>query len=299
MSSTSYHTTTHTLDAIANYCGRADRSAKDWKCNCPICGRHSLSITYGHRVPILIHCWHCESNGINDGHSEHRALFVEKGLLEPDERTIRLDKEAHEQFNAKRRAKAKEIWNGRFLRPINSKDPAGEYLRLRGLASFTNHPALRTPGGLVFLARVFHVAHGISAIQWTWPELGYDVKRGDCLTGKAERRATEGVLKGGAVWVNAPQEGEPVVVAEGLETLLSVMKLMNLKCGAAVLGPNLKGLVLPQRVRHVLIAADNDETGRGAAECAAKIWRERGLRVRISYPEIVGKDFNDVLMGRM
>jgi len=287
------------IDAIANSCSRAERNGSSWKCNCPICGRHSLSITYGHRVPILIHCWHCESNGINDGHSEHRALFVEKGLLEPDERTIKLDQEAYAKFTAKRRAKAKEIWNGRLLRPINLEDPAGEYLRLRGLASFTNHTALRTPGGAVFLARVFHVEYGISAIQWTWPEIGYDENRGDYLTGKAEKRETEGVLKGGAVWINAPQADEPVVIAEGLETLLSAMKLLNLKCGAAVLGPNLKGLVLPQNVRRVLIAADNDETGRGAAECAAKVWRERGLRVRISYPEIVGKDFNDVLMGRM
>ena len=107
------------------------------------------------------------------------------------------------------------------------------------------------------------------------------------------------MLKGGAVWINAPQTDEPVVVAEGLETLLSAMKLMNLKCGAAVLGPNLKGLVLPRNVRRVLIAADNDETGRGAAECACKLWRAKGLNVRISYPEIAGKDFNDVLMGRM
>jgi len=282
------------IDAIANSCSRAERNGSNWKCNCPICGRHSLSITYGHRVPILIHCWHCESNGINDGHSEHRALFVEKGLLEPDERIIKLDKEAYEKFNAKRRAKAKEIWNGRLLRPINSEDAAGEYMRLRGLASFTNHPALRTPGGLMFLARVWHVEYGISAIQWTYPEIGMHFR----LTGKAEKRETEGVLKGGAVWINAPQADEPVVVAEGLETLLSALKLMNLKCGAAVLGPNLKGLVLPRNVRHVLIAADNDETGRGAAECAAKLWRERGLRVRISVPDKEGQDFNDVLLGK-
>jgi len=48
----------------------------------------------------------------------------------------------------------------------------------------------------------------------------------------------------------------------------------------------------------VLIAADNDETGRGAAECAAKLWRERGLRVRISVPDKEGQDFNDVLLGK-
>jgi hypothetical protein len=73
------------------------------------------------------------------------------------------------------------------------------------------------------------------------------------------------------------------------------MLLMELKCGAAVLGPNLKGLVLPKDARKIHIAADNDETGHGAAEAATKMWRERGLRVRVSYPLREGEDFNDVL----
>jgi hypothetical protein len=118
-------TSTQVIAAIANSCSRAEQNGNSWKCNCPICGRHSLSITYGHKVPILIHCWHCESNGLNDGHSEHRALFIEKGLLEPDRRAIRFDREVYEKFNANRRAKAQSIWSSRLLKTITSEDWAG------------------------------------------------------------------------------------------------------------------------------------------------------------------------------
>jgi hypothetical protein len=147
------------------------------------------------------------------------------------------------------------------------------------------------------LARVWHVQYGLSAIQWTWPEwewVGSDHTK--CyVTGAAKNRETRGVLKGGAVWLGSPSADAEIVVGEGLESVLSAMILLDLKCGAAVLGPNLKGLVLPSSATRVHIAADNDETGRGAANCVAKQWRNAGLRVRVSMPDEEGWDFNDVL----
>src|SRR5262245_41258686 len=73
---TTGQTSTQVIAAIANYCGRADQNGSDWKCKCPICGRHSLSLTNGVKVPILIRCWHCESNGLNDGYTEQRKMFI-------------------------------------------------------------------------------------------------------------------------------------------------------------------------------------------------------------------------------
>ena len=84
-------------------------------------------------------------------------------------------------------------------------------------------------------------------------------------------------------------------MARDWNLVLSAMLLLDIKCGAAVLGPNLKGLVLPSCAQRIHIAADNDETGRGAANCAAKQWRNAGLRVRVSMPDEEGWDFNDVL----
>ena len=298
-------TSTQVIAAIANYCGRAEHSGKDWKCKCPICGRHSLSVTHGVKFPILIRCWHCADNGINDGYTEQCERFVEAGLLPPTQRTLKKlsAKEWREYHKAKREA-AVRLWNE--LRPIKPDDLAATYLRARGLEAFITHPALRTHSALFrhltgalfpgLAARVFHVEYGISAVQITFLEFdGSDHVR------DFEPRLTRGSKKGAAVWIGAPRFDEEVVVAEGLETLLSAMLLLKLKCGAACLGAwsQTKDLILPSNVRKVLIAADNDDPGREMAERTAKLWRNRGLNVRISYPEIAGKDFNDVLMGRM
>ena len=293
------------IRAIANYCGRADQSGKDWKCKCPICGRHSLSVTHGVKVPILIRCWHCADNGINDGFTEQCEIFEQAGLLPSSQRTLKKfsAKEWREYHKAKRDV-AVQLWDR--LRPIKADDLAAKYLRARGLESFITHPALRTCDGLfrhlsgayfpILAARVFHVEHGVCAIQFTYLEFdGSDHVR------DFEPRQTKGSKKGGAVWIGAPRFDEEVVVAEGLESLLSAMLLLNLRCGAACLGAwsQTKELVLPSGVRKVHIAADNDDPGREMADRTAKMWRNRGLSVRVSYPEIVGKDFNDVLMGRV
>ncbi len=286
-----------TTQAIANYCGRAERHGKDWKANCPICSRHSLSITYGRKVSILIKCFHCEACGINDGWTEQRAYLVGAGLLDPTEHEVQRDHVKYEKQCAERRAEVLRIWNNidrGTIKPItHDRDCwAGNYLRARELESFIGHPALRCTD-IQLMARVWHVRYRISAIQWTWlSENGADRDRA-----RDPGRTTFGMLQGGAVWFGAPVPDEFFVVAEGVETCLSAMLLLNLKCGAAVLGPNLKGLVLPSNARLIHIAADNDETGRGASACAAKLWRKNGLYVRISYPRIEGHDFNDVLMG--
>jgi hypothetical protein len=75
--------------AIASYCGRGERSGKDWKCNCPICGRHSLSVAYGKIAAILIKCWHCEACDLNDGYTAQRQWLVDAGLLPEDASSIK------------------------------------------------------------------------------------------------------------------------------------------------------------------------------------------------------------------
>ena len=221
-----YHSTTnrraqgdYSPSAIADHCGRAERNGSDWKCNCPICGRHSLSVTFGHKLSILIKCWHCEACSINDGYTEQRDYLIERGLLEPSNRDAsRFDREKYEKWNAKRRAEAVRLWNEDFIKPLSGNDCASQYLRSRGLELFIGHPALRC-FSFQLLARVWHVQHGLSAIQWTWPE--WDWVKPECkkcyVTGKAEKRETRGVLKGGAVWLGKPQPDEEFIVGEGLE----------------------------------------------------------------------------------
>ena len=212
------------------------------------------------------------------------------GSLEPDARTVSTwSKEEQAKFQAERRAEVVRLWD-HYTRPMDDECCAGRYLRARGLGAFVGCTSLRQSNFFPMLvSRVWHVQHGLSAVQMTWLEWdGHDRDR-------TQDRKTKGVLKGAAVWIGQVRADEEVVVAEGLESLLSALLLMDLRCGAAALGPNLKGLVLPRSVRKIHIAADNDETGRGSASCAAELWRSRGLCVRESYPVREGEDFNDVL----
>jgi Toprim domain len=168
------------------------------------------------------------------------------------------------------------LWNR--LSPIKPDYDAGKYLRARGLESFITHPALRRAGAAIhptghprpiLAARAWHVEYGICAVQFTY--LDWDGHDRDRELEPA--RQTFGALKGGAIWIGAPMPNEEVVVAEGLETLLSAMLLLNLRCGAAVLGArtHMKEFALPSNVRKLRIAADNDETGRNTADQMSKL----------------------------
>jgi hypothetical protein len=65
---------------------------------------------------------------------------------------------------------------------------------------------------------------------------------------------------------------------------------------AIAAGNMARGLVLPPKARHVVIAADPDEAGQCAARDAWLRWNEEGSSVRIATPDEPG-DFNDLLMA--
>src|SRR5262245_36433367 len=119
-------TSAQVIREIANYCGRADQNGNDWKCRCPICGRHSLSITNGHTRPILIRCWNCINTGLNDGWSEQQKILTEAGLLPPDASAIkRMTLKEREEYQARKRESAKQWW--KQLSPIRHGYEAAKY----------------------------------------------------------------------------------------------------------------------------------------------------------------------------
>jgi hypothetical protein len=271
---------------IALHCGRADRNGHNWKSNCPICGKHSLSVSP--QLRTLVYCHYCRDTGLNDGHTEQREYLASAGLIDPDEVAPKWDREAEERRNVKRRAEARALWDHPWFQTITPECSAATYLRARGLEAFIGHPALRQCGSMLF-ARVWHVQHGLSAVQktlLTWEGTDRD---------RSEHRITVGVLKGGGVWIGAPKPDEWCVIAEGLETMLSALLLFEQRCGVAVLGSHFKDLVLPSSTRKILVAVDNDETGRETSSYAIKSWRSAGLTVRSAMPNKEGEDFNDVL----
>jgi hypothetical protein len=290
---------------LANHCPRARREGKEggWKVECPICHHNSLSITP--KLSVLVFCHHCKSASLNDGHSPHRKHFIDAGLLEPDFRGVKLDPKQLAEYDAKRRAEALFCWKHGPWRSTSIDNEAGKYLQARRLERFIGHPILRFDnynGVRLFRSScnlatpVWNVEHGFSAIQFT--ALLHDGSDRNRDLG----RHTHGVMKGGGVWITFPWKttiSNEVVIAEGLESLLSAMILLGMDSGVAVLGAQyIEPLVLPDNVRKIVIAADNDEVGRASALKASNKWKYQGLRVEAVTISGEGRDFSDELCGR-
>ena len=104
---------------------------------------------------------------------------------------------------------------------------------------------------------------------------------------------------GGGVWFCQPNGNEEFLVAEGLESLLSALRIFGVTAGCAALSAiGVRRLILPPEARKVRIFADHDELGQGlvAAREARWRWRSEGRAVAISRAENVGEDANDVWM---
>jgi hypothetical protein len=146
------------------------------------------------------------------------------------------------------------------------------------------------------IAAVFDAAGEQRAIHRTWldPE----------TAGKARfenPKMTLCPVTGRSVWLG----GEPttsVILTEGIETALSLMQLLRsgMPAWATLSTSGLQGVVLPERIRDVLIGADNDENGAGLV--AANVLRARllkeGRNVRVILPRCTGWDFNNELRQR-
>ena len=93
-----------------------------------------------------------------------------------------------------------------------------------------------------------------------------------------------GSIKGGAVHLGEPLANKWLVIGEGIETVLSAMQIYDLPAGWATLGTSgLEALVLPDQVKQVAIAVDNDLNGAGqkAAHETTERFIIEGRRVKL------------------
>jgi hypothetical protein len=88
---------------------------------------------------------------------------------------------------------------------------------------------------------------------------------------------------------------EELLIAEGIETVLSVMQTMNMPGWAAGSAWALRMLVLPPQVQRITILVDGDDEGERAACAACARWTAEGRVVKLARAPR-GKDFNDLLM---
>jgi putative DNA primase/helicase len=110
-----------------------------------------------------------------------------------------------------------------------------------------------------------------------------------------------GALIGAGVWFGDADRRREFIVAEGIESTLSAMRLYGVWAGCAALSAIGVGkLVLPDEARKVRIFADHDSNGAGlaAAITARMRWRAEGREVAISHAREIGEDANDLWARR-
>lgn len=150
------------------------------------------------------------------------------------------------------------------------------------------HPAL--------LAAVRDASGGLRGIQRCWlAPNGQKAAIGN-------PRRSLGHFHGHGVWLRHDDPACPtrtLLIGEGVETVLSLAHFLpSAGMVAALSASHLAGFILPEWVRHLLIARDNDPAGLRAARMLASRAVESGIEVSLLRPVL--KDFNaDLrLLGR-
>ena len=197
-----------------------------------------------------------------------------------------------------RAAAALRIWSKSRPSPGT---PAETYLASRGITippppTLRYHPGLRhRPTGLLLPAMIAAItvwpSHQVVAVHRTF--LTAD---GSGKAPVTQAKMMLGPCAGGAVRLVVGGDDE-LVLAEGLETALSILQATGRPIWATLSTSGLKSVILPHEVKSITIAADSDEPGLKAAYAAAEKWTKAGRTVRVAVPPEPGTDFNDMAMS--
>jgi putative DNA primase/helicase len=108
-------------------------------------------------------------------------------------------------------------------------------------------------------------------------------------------RCTFGLVKGSYVQFGEIDPDAPLIIGEGVETTLSAMQISGLQ-GIAAGGTSNLAAVRPPPCATMIIAADNDPSGREAATQLAERLAYEGRKVIVAYPP--RGDWNDRLYAK-
>ncbi|MDY0328910.1 MAG: toprim domain-containing protein [Thiomonas sp.] len=162
--------------------------------------------------------------------------------------------------------------------------PEGSHLRYN---PSLHHPSGYTGPGLVALVTDARTGQPIS-LHRTWVRAD-----GEKAPLEAPRLLAAGHRKaGGVIRLWPRQSGQPLGIAEGIETALSLAHA-DVAAWAAIDAGNLAALPVLPGVPELLIAVDADPAGEAAAaECSSR-WLAAGRRVRLVRPDAGDNDLND------
>lgn len=279
---------------IAFALGKPKSSGNGYSCCCPSHEdiKPSLSIALGHDGLLLLYCFaECTFENILQSMRDKRLL--------PSSRNLHYE----DSFNRCAKSLEKSTTNLSFIRKIwnecsSSKNSIVEkYLNARGYIG--NVPiSLRCHPNLYHCESQSHYP-AMVAIVVRWPENDLMAIHRTYLCGsdKADIEPNKKMLGstlGGAVRLSEP--GPRLIIAEGIETGLSVQLATGLPVWAALSATGMQNVIVPPLniTQEVIIAADNDKTGRNAAYELANRLLTDGYKVRLSLPP-EGMDFNDML----
>jgi uncharacterized protein (DUF927 family) len=178
-------------------------------------------------------------------------------------------------------------------RGITPPEPGPECLRF---APKLRHPNEQFFPAMVALPTYPKTGAPVGGIQRTflaWSGSGKaQVERG-------EQKLSLGPCRGGVVRLADPVDGKPLLLGEGVETVLTVMEATGLP-GWATLGTSgLVNLELPNNVTDVILLAENDGgPNEKALSEIAPVLAEHGVKALIARPPPGLKDFNDLVTGK-
>ena len=123
--------------------------------------------------------------------------------------------------------------------------------------------------------------------------------KGKAQVEKKEQKMSLGPTKGGVIRLAEPIEGKPLILGEGVETVLTVMEATGLP-GWATLGTSgLINLNLPDTVTELILLHENDGgPNEKALNDVLPSFVARGIEALIARPPAGLKDFNDLVNGK-
>ena len=209
----------------------------------------------------------------------------------------------HSASKEKKRDHFKKIWDESL--PI--KDTLAEtYLKKRGITITSDelrfHPAIshsstRNLHPTMIAANRLYSTQQIIGIQRTYlSEDGEKLQH--TFSYQVANKMALGTLKQGAVWFKPPTE--ELGIAEGVETALSVMQVLNISVFASLGTGLMREIELPPLplAKTIKIFSDGDYPGYISAKGSGEKWAGEGREV-IYCPAPHGKDFNDMLKDQM
>jgi len=115
--------------------------------------------------------------------------------------------------------------------------------------------------------------------------------------GRREKRLARGSRpRGGAIRLYPLEAGQPLALAEGIETALAVREATGWPVWATIAAPFMREVVLPGEAKEVVVCADHDRAGLEAAQTLARRLLREGRRVRLAVPPEEGEDWLDALV---